>query len=89
MCYNYTNNKDKAGVNERESTRCFKKNIGQSPMEYLIKYRLNQLKKQLSETNLTISAICQQCGFSDSAYFGKVFRRLYSLTPSEYRCGNI
>ena len=78
-----------AGVSERESTRCFKKSIGQSPMEYLIKYRLNQSKKLLVETSMTITDICQQCGFSDSAYFGKVFRRLYSLTPSEYRCGNI
>ena len=78
-----------AGVSERESTRCFKKNIGQSPMEYLIQYRLNQSKKLLSETGMTITDICQQCGFSDSAYFGKVFRKSYGITPSEYRTGSI
>ncbi len=78
-----------AGVSEREASRCFKKTIGQSPMEYLIKYRLNQSKKLLLETNMTITAICQQCGFSDSAYFGKVFRKSYGMTPSEYRSGNM
>lgn len=76
-----------AGVSEREATRCFKKCIGQSPMEYLIKYRLNQAKKLLLETDMSITSICQQCGFSDSAYFGKVFRRSYGMTPSEYRSG--
>lgn len=74
-----------AGVSEREVTRCFKKNIGQSPMDYLMKYRLNQSKKLLLETSMTITDICQQCGFSDSAYFGKVFRKSYDMTPSEYR----
>lgn len=78
-----------AGVSEREAARCFKKNIGQSPMEYLIRYRLNQSKKLLIETGMTITAICQQCGFSDSAYFGKVFRRFYGMTPGEYRSGSI
>lgn len=68
-----------------EASRCFKKNIGQSPMEYLIKYRLNQSKKLLLETDMTITDICQQCGFSDSAYFGKVFRRSFGITPGEYR----
>ncbi len=76
-----------AGVSEREATRCFKKCIGQSPMEYLIKYRLNQAKKLLLETDMSITSICQQCGFSDSAYFGKVFRRSYGMTPREYRSG--
>lgn len=78
-----------AGVSEREATRCFKKSIGQSPTEYLIKYRLNHSKKLLSETDMTITEICQRCGFSDSAYFGKVFRKSYGMTPSEYRSSSI
>lgn len=77
-----------AGISEREATRCFKKGIGQSPMEYLIEYRLNQSKKLLLETDNTITDICQQCGFSDSAYFGKIFRRFYGMTPSRYRSGS-
>lgn len=77
-----------AGVSEREAARCFKKSIGQSPMEYLMEYRLNQSKKLLLETDRTITDICQQCGFSDSAYFGKIFRRFYGMTPSGYRSGS-
>ena len=37
-----------ARVSEREASRCFKKNIGQSPVEYLIAFRLNECEKAAS-----------------------------------------
>lgn len=74
-----------AGVSEREASRCFKKNIGQSPIEYLIAFRLNESKKLLRESKLSITEIGLQCGFSDSAYFGKAFRAAYGMTPGTYR----
>lgn len=74
-----------AGISEREATRCFQKNIGQSPMEYLIGYRLNQSKTFLKEGGRTITEISYLCGFTDSAYFGKAFRKTYGMTPSSYR----
>lgn len=78
-----------AGISEREATRCFQKNIGQSPMEYLLAYRLNQAKKLLTESALTITEISYLCGFTDSAYFGKMFRKSYNMTPSSYRMQNL
>ena len=74
-----------AGISEREASRCFKKNLGRSPVEYLIGYRLNESKKLLQETGMSITEISQSCGFSDSAYYGKAFRRAYGLTPRAYR----
>lgn len=76
---------DAAGVSEREVTRSFRKNLNQTPIEYLIAYRLNEAKKLLAESDLSITEICYQCGFSDSAYFGKAFRKAYEITPSAYR----
>lgn len=76
-----------AGVSEREASRCFKKNLGCSPVEYLIVYRLNESKKLLRESSLSVTEISQRCGFSDSAYYGKTFRRACGLTPGEYRRG--
>lgn len=76
---------DAVGVSEREVTRSFRKDLNQTPIEYLISYRLNEAKRLLAESSLTITEICYQCGFSDSAYFGKVFRRTYGITPSAYR----
>ncbi len=79
---------DAAHIGEREGGRIFQKNIGMSPIEYLLSYRLNESLKYLSETEMTITEICYLCGFSESAYFGRLFKRHYGMTPGEYRQKN-
>lgn len=79
---------DSIGISERETMRSFRKYLNQSPIEYLISYRLNEAKKMLLNSELSITEICYQCGFSDSSYFGKVFRKAYGITPREYRSKN-
>lgn len=79
---------DAAGISEREAMRSFRKSLNQSPIEYLISYRLNEAKKLLLNSELPVTEICYQCGFSDSSYFGKVFRRAYGVTPRKYRTHN-
>lgn len=74
-----------SGISEREASRCFRKNLGHSPVEYLIGYRLGESKKLLQKSDLTVAEISQQCGFSDSAYYGKAFRKAYGMTPGVYR----
>ena len=54
-------------------------------MEYLIGYRLNESKKLLRESDLSITEIGLRCGFSGGAYFGKLFRTAYGVTPGAYR----
>lgn len=79
---------DATGTSEREAMRSFRKALNQSPIEYLISYRLNEAKKMLQNSDLPITEICYQCGFSDSSYFGKAFRKAYGLTPREFRSRN-
>lgn len=74
-----------AHISEREALRCFQKNLKQSPFEYLISFRLNQSKKLLVESDDSITQISYQCGFSNSAYFGKVFKKAFGMTPLAYR----
>ncbi|MDO4308738.1 MAG: AraC family transcriptional regulator [Eubacteriales bacterium] len=74
-----------ASIGEREALRCFQKTLNRTPFDYLNEYRLNQAKKLLSETDLSVTQIALQTGFSDSAYFGKVFRKLYHMTPKEFQ----
>lgn len=74
-----------ANISEREANRIFQKVIRQTPFEYLLGYRLNMAKEMLARTDLSITEISYRCGFADSAYMGKQFRKANDMTPKEYR----
>lgn len=75
-----------ADIGERECLRCFKRTIGDSPMQYLLKYRLMQSAALLLyRPSLPVSEVAAACGFDYSSYYSKQFRRFYQCTPREYR----
>lgn len=74
-----------AAVSTRECLRCFKAAIHQSPMDYLIEYRVRSAKKLLETTELSITDIALQCGFNSNSYFTKLFHRICGKTPNAYR----
>lgn len=74
-----------ASVSTRECIRCFRNTISQTPLEYVMEYRLNMARRLLDETEKSITDISLQCGFSSNAYFGKIFREKYDTTPLQYR----
>ena len=76
---------DSGSVSERECMRCFQKNLNRSPVEYIIGYRLEKAREALQNTDEAVTDIALQCGFSGSAYFGKMFRKYYDMTPGDYR----
>lgn len=77
---------ESADVGERECLRCFKRTIGQSPIQYLLKYRLMQgANLLLTFPALSISEIANACGFDHPSYFSKMFKQFYNYSPKEYR----
>lgn len=76
---------DSAAVSTRECLRCFRESIHQSPMEYLIEYRVQTAKKLLDTTDLSITDIALACGFNSNSYFTKIFHRSCGKTPNAYR----
>ena len=74
-----------AGISSRECARCFKRQIGQPPMDYLNQYRVRMAADLLRSTAKAISLIGEECGFASDSYFGKTFRQYMSCTPREYR----
>ena len=75
-----------ATISEREALRCFKRTIGESPIQYLLKYRLIQAASMLKgEPTKSVASIAMDCGFDSPAYFAKKFKELYSATPKAYR----
>ncbi len=74
-----------AGISPRECSRCFKRQIGLTPMDYLNQYRVRMAADELKMTAKPISVIGEECGFASDSYFGKMFRQYLNCTPREYR----
>ncbi len=67
--------------------RYFRKLTGQTPIEYLISYRLESARYALENTDLSVTDIAFACGFNDVSHFIKRFRKAYGATPKTYRMG--
>lgn len=74
-----------ASVSTREANRIFQKAIRQTPFDYLMHYRLEQARELLERSDFSITEISYRCGFTDSTYMGKQFRKKFGETPGEYR----
>lgn len=74
-----------ANISERVCYRCFMHNIGMSPIEYLLQYRIRSAEDLLISTDKSITEIATLVGFNNSSYFGKAFQAASLCSPKEYR----
>ncbi|MBR5342243.1 MAG: response regulator [Erysipelotrichaceae bacterium] len=63
----------------------FSRDMQQSFSLYLNNLRMEKAKELLGNIELKIYEIADMIGFSDVAYFNRVFKDKYSLTPMQYR----
>ena len=77
-----------ASISVRECTRCFRRCIDLSPIEYVVQCRVRLAARLLLETGKSMLEISEESGFSSASYFGKVFRQSMGCTPKEYRKAN-
>ena len=63
----------------------FKKNMGISMMQYIIKSRINYASNLLLTTKKNITEISTECGFNSSTHFSNTFKKHMGLSPREYR----
>lgn len=74
------------GVSPEHLSRTFKQKTTLHFNEYVLSYRLKQAEIQLIANGAkTITEIAYSCGFNDSNYFSSCFRKIYGITPSEFR----
>lgn len=72
------------GVSRSHLYRVFMLNVGQSPIDYLTEYRINEACKLLRAGNLSIAEVAVSVGFFDQFYFSRVFKRAKGVPPSKY-----
>lgn len=65
--------------------RIFKDIVGDSPINYINKYRINNAKKLLIKTSMGIKEIAYECGFDNDTYFYTLFKRFEGQSPSAFR----
>lgn len=75
----------KSHLSKRHFTRVFQECIGRSPIDHLIHVRCQKAAELLKGTDRTITDIAFDCGFADSNYFTRCFRKTIGQTPRQYR----
>lgn len=73
-----------ANISRSEVGRCFKNFMNTSPIDVLIRHRLNMAQKLLAEKIYTVEEVSSSCGFNSVNYFRKQFRAKYGITPGKY-----
>lgn len=73
-------------VSESYLCRAFRATYGESPLAYVIRYKINEAKKQLLEyPQKKIKDIANELGFHDPSYFGATFKSYEGCTPKQFR----
>lgn len=65
--------------------KIYKSYFNKSIIEEMIEFRIEKAKKLLTSTELTVTEISKQCGYSSYNYFVRQFRMCENVSPSEYR----
>ena len=74
-----------ADVHPSHLSRVFREKFGCTVGEYVRRLRVEFACRQILTTEIPLSEIASNAGFSDQSHFNKIFKNLFNLTPNEYR----
>ena len=73
------------GITPEYLSMLFKREMGMNFSVFLKKFRISHAKRLLKGTDMKIYEIAEQCGYSNSNYFTKVFKEVAGVAPAEFR----
>jgi AraC-like DNA-binding protein len=76
---------DHVSLSHSHLSLLFKKYTGWSPVQYVIKIRMDKAKELLRDSRKSISHIASEVGYPDPLYFSRVFAKETGLSPRDYR----
>ena len=66
-------------------SRAFKREMGQSPMDYVLSQRLHKAHNMLMSNEFSMNDIAIACGYSSISHFSTSFKKRYLSSPEKYR----
>ncbi|MEM9127890.1 MAG: helix-turn-helix transcriptional regulator, partial [Pseudomonadota bacterium] len=76
---------DLAAMSATHFSKAFKKEIGVSPLQYVIAQRLELASVLLRNSHLSVAEIAWRVGYQDVSRFGQHFKRKFQMTPAAFR----
>ena len=72
-------------VSKEHLSRAFKSRTGENLTDYIVRKRMEKAMELMEEGKLAIKHVARLTGYEDVAYFYKVFKKRYGVTPGEIR----
>ena len=76
---------DKACMSTTSFYRFFKRELGMSPIEFVLNEKIKCAKKLLKNPSIQINEVCYLSGFEDANYFIRLFKKHEGITPKQYQ----
>ena len=78
----------KACMSTTSFYRSFKRELGMSPIEFILNEKIKYAKKLLSNPKINITEVSYATGFEDCNYFIRLFKKHEGVTPKQYQLMN-
>src|SRR5262249_1248883 len=75
----------RAAIGPHHFTRVFTDEVGEAPGAYVERIRTEAARRQLEETDDTVTAIAARCGFGTAETLRRNFVRRLGISPDQYR----
>lgn len=76
---------EKACMSTTSFYRFFKRELGMSPIEFVLNEKIKYAKKLLKNPSIQINEVCYLSGFEDANYFIRLFKKHEGITPKQYQ----
>lgn len=76
------------GLNRSYFGKIFHENMGKTPQEFLISYRMTKATELLKLTGLSVADIGNAVGYPNQLHFSRAFKNVYGISPRQWRYEN-
>lgn len=83
--FNLKDLSEKACMSTTTFYRFFKRELGLSPIEFVLNEKIKYAKSLLKNQNIQINEVCYASGFDDCNYFIRIFKKVEGITPKQYQ----